>query len=106
VRLEHHLLTEEVGLFPLVRQAAAGRDGSRAGTSATAAYHIRHLRHEHEAIEQDAARVRELLAVAAPQGGQEPALRAFARLLDELGADLAEHVKLEEEVLFPRLVAD
>jgi regulator of cell morphogenesis and NO signaling len=89
--LEAHMMKEEEGLFPAI---LAGHPVSPVA--------IEILRDDHGEHLADRERLAALLALGAARPGEAWAgLREHgARFL----ADLAEHVRLEDEVLFPRLL--
>jgi regulator of cell morphogenesis and NO signaling len=88
--LESHMQKEEQGLFPLLR------DGGD-----TMAVAMELMRDEHD---DHAARLGQLAALtrghAAPQDAGD-AWRALCAGTAKLEADLREHIRLENEVLFP-----
>ncbi len=87
--LELHMFKEEMRLFPMMEQ----------GGSTLVGLLIDDLEREHRAHDQAIARL-EALAAALP--ATEGALRAGVA---GFVADLGEHVRLEDEVLFPRFAA-
>jgi regulator of cell morphogenesis and NO signaling len=93
--LELHMFKEEMRLFPMMEQ----------GGNTLMGLLVDELLREHRAHEDNVARLEALvrrLTVAPAHGAGAAALRAgVARFV----ADLAEHVRLEDEVLFPRFAA-
>ena len=90
--VESHLAKEEKILFPLI---AAGR-----GTNAMMP--IRMMMAEHDDHAQNLRRTRELTHDFSLPADAPAAWRDLFRDLDRLEADLAEHIALEDEVLFTR----
>jgi regulator of cell morphogenesis and NO signaling len=93
--LEIHMKKEELLLFPAIRHS-----GNAGGRVPVAALRADHDNHAHEI-----ATIRRLTAdLVVPQG----ACRIWAALyagLAEFLSDLAEHIRLENDVLFPHLEA-
>jgi regulator of cell morphogenesis and NO signaling len=93
--LEQHMFKEEMRLFPMMEQGG----GSLIGIL------IDDLEAEHRAHEDNVARLLALTAalppVPDPAGEADPLHEGIASLV----ADLAEHVRLEDEELFPRFAA-
>jgi regulator of cell morphogenesis and NO signaling len=94
--VESHLAKEEKILFPLI---AAGR-----GTNALMP--IRVMMAEHDDHAQNLRRTRELTGDFALPAGASAAWRDLYRDLERLEADLAEHIDLENDVLFTRALAN
>ncbi|MBS0563686.1 MAG: hemerythrin domain-containing protein [Proteobacteria bacterium] len=92
--MEAHMQKEERILFPAIRSGATGLGQP-----------IAVMRADHAGHEADMARIRALTAgLAAPEG----ACGTWQRLYDGLGeflSDLQEHMRLENDVLFPRFEA-
>lgn len=90
--LEVHMKKEELILFPAIRRGGTPR----------IAPPIAALRADHDDHEGEIAEIRRLTAnLTLPKG----ACRTWTELyrgLDEFLRDLAEHIRLENEVLFPR----
>jgi regulator of cell morphogenesis and NO signaling len=89
--LEVHMKKEELILFPAIRRGGGpGIDGP-----------IAVMRADHEDHDREVAEIRRLTGgLAVPEG----ACRTWTALYAGLGAfldDLAEHIRLENEVLFP-----
>jgi regulator of cell morphogenesis and NO signaling len=95
VELEHHMITEESALFPLVRK---GRGGAE--RAAVMGHVIRHLETEHARTRKTLAAIRALsLDEVLPTNAKLHALRHALRELDD---DLVEHMRVEGDILFPR----
>ncbi len=89
--LEVHMKKEELILFPAIRKAAAGLDAPIAA-----------MRADHDDHEAEVERIRQLTGgLTLPQG----ACRSWTRLYAGVGEfldDLADHIQLENDVLFPQ----
>jgi regulator of cell morphogenesis and NO signaling len=93
--MEVHMKKEELLLFPIVRKDAGAVPRDR----------IAALRADHDGHDADMAAIRRLTDGLAPPPG---ACTPWVTLYDRLGvflADLTEHVRLENEALFPRVEA-
>jgi len=100
--LEQHLFTEEKRLFPLVRRAESSGD---AALYAEAARLIDELERDHENAGRKLAEMRDITRdYQLPADACRTYADTFARL-DRLEADMHEHVHLENNVLFPRVLA-
>lgn len=90
--MEVHMKKEELILFPAIR--SGGHPGLQ--------HPIAVMRADHDGHEADLEQIRALTGgLALPEG----ACRTWTRLyeeIDEFIADLTEHMRLENEVLFPR----
>jgi regulator of cell morphogenesis and NO signaling len=94
--VESHLAKEEKILFPLI---AAGR-------GATALMPIRVMMAEHDDHAQNLRRTRELTRNFSLPSDASAAWRDLYRDLERLEADLAEHIDLENNLLFTRALAN
>jgi regulator of cell morphogenesis and NO signaling len=91
-----HLAKEEQVLFPLI---SAGH-GSRANGPVQA------MEHEHREHAVNLRRIRELTQDLVPPPEACTSWRALYLRLDQLEAELMEHIHLENNVLFPRALCD
>ncbi len=87
-----HLEKEEQVLFPLI---LAGRGASAGGP-------VQVMEHEHRDHAENLARTRELAHDLLPPEEACTSWRALYLRLDELEAELMQHIHLENNVLFPR----
>lgn len=89
--LEVHMKKEELILFPAIRNAAAGLDAPIAA-----------MRADHDDHEAEVGQIRQLTNnLTLPDG----ACRSWTRLYTGVGEfldDLEEHIRLENDVLFPQ----
>ena len=101
--LNHHLYTEELVVFPLIREAQAWARGEGAvPPRESLAYHLQHLEEEHALAGRELERLREITSgYQLPEDACE-AFRALYEGLQELEKDLHLHVHLENNVLFPK----
>jgi regulator of cell morphogenesis and NO signaling len=102
--LTHHLYTEELVIFPLIRQLAGGAPPERrAEAQESLGYHLEHLEQEHQAAGRELERMR---AVTSNYALPEDACESWKALYDGLAAveaDLHQHIHLENNVLFPKV---
>ena len=106
--LESHLAKEEQVLFPAIQAIdgyLAGRNARPAIHCGRVAYPIRQMEAEHDSAGAALARLRALTG-----GYQAPAdacatFQALYEALTALEADLHEHIHLENNILFPRSIA-
>lgn len=89
--LEAHMTKEEQVLFPVLLGGSAG----------CAPFAIRRMRMEHDDHEELLAQLRELTHAFEPPAGACRSWRALYAGCAKLDADLQEHIRLENEVLFP-----
>lgn len=89
--LERHMFKEEMRLFPMMEQ----------GGNTLIGLLIDDLVREHRAHEEAVARLEALTAGLSVLPGREDTTGALRTGVAKLVADLAEHVRLEDEVLFP-----
>lgn len=90
--LEDHMVKEERILFPVMR--AGGQPGI--------AHPIAVMRADHDDHSADIARIREITANLTPPEHACGSWRALYSRTAKLLDDLAAHIKLENDVLFPR----
>ena len=100
-----HLAKEENILFPAIEALAAARRAGGRGVPAafvTLLHPIRAMEGEHTRVEQALDRLREVTSGfrCPPEGGER--LNAVYHDLDAFDRDLQQHVRLENELLFPR----
>jgi regulator of cell morphogenesis and NO signaling len=105
--LSTHMLKEEQVLFPYVsRLEEAVQSGGTAPVAffGTLTRPIVTMIAEHDDVEALLAQIRDLLNGYSVPDGAGPMLAALFRVLEEFERDLHEHVRLENEVLFPRAI--
>lgn len=89
--LEVHMKKEELILFPAIRNAGAGLDAPIAA-----------MRADHDEHEAEIAQIRQLTGgLTLPVGACGSWTRLYVGLGDFL-ADLNEHIRLENDILFPQ----
>jgi regulator of cell morphogenesis and NO signaling len=102
--LTHHLFTEELVVFPLIREAEAwARGAGRVAPRESLPYHLEHLEGEHAAAGRELERLR---AITSNYALPEDACESFRALYDgfqEMERDLHQHIHLENNVLFPKV---
>jgi regulator of cell morphogenesis and NO signaling len=87
-----HLAKEERVLFPMILEGHGARTGGP----------VRIMELEHDEHIRNLVRLRELTHNFTPPAHASGAWAELYRRLAALGADLIEHIHLENEVLFPR----
>lgn len=94
--LEQHMFKEEMRLFPMMLQ----------GGNTLLHHLVADMEAEHRQHDELLAQLRSQLAAVRvdSQPGARVALQQWQRGVAKLLADLAEHVRLEEALLFPRFV--
>lgn len=90
-------------MFPLIRQAEGCQTSEAPAELGPASYLVRHLRNEHDAARQALSQMREMTRGSSPGAAASPAERALWDGLKVLEADLAEHIRLENDILFPQV---
>jgi regulator of cell morphogenesis and NO signaling len=100
--LEPHMLKEERVLFPAIRalEAAAARAHFPCGGSLAQPIHVMEV--EHEFAGRCLAEMRELTSDFRVPEGACNTYRVMLASLEELEADMHEHVHKENNILFPR----
>jgi regulator of cell morphogenesis and NO signaling len=103
-RLESHLAAEEELLFPMLKRLESMRvlPACRAGMIGS---RIRVVKIDHRGTAALRQRIRDLTAGFTPPDDACATYRALLGALAELEADMAEHLRKEHEILFPRAVA-
>ncbi len=103
--LESHMAKEEQILFPMIRdlEASATLPDFHCGSLRNP---IRVMEHEHDDVALALSRLRELTANYTPPDDACNTYRAAFAGLAELEADLHRHIHKENNILFPRAVAE
>ena len=105
VTLDHHLLSEAVGLFPIVRGLDPAKP-SLTPEARKARYLVRHLKYEHELFLAALGRLGEVTSDYALPPDAPQTLRALYAALRALDADLREHIQIENDLLFLGILPD
>lgn len=103
--LSHHMMKEEMVLFPLiVRMEEAEQDGEGAPPSHCGSVRnpIRVMEHEHDDAGRDLSAIRRLTSNYELPPGACNTFRALYAQLADLERDLHTHIHLENNILFPR----
>lgn len=103
--IEMHLMKEEQVLFPYIRQmqASASRKAALPPMHCgTVQNPVRQMEAEHEHAGDALARMRSLTDDYTLPADACPTFEALYQALQELEADLHEHIHLENNILFPR----
>jgi regulator of cell morphogenesis and NO signaling len=102
-----HLDKEEHILFPYIRELVCAADTGRPlspGPFGTVANPVRMMEHEHQSAMLDLDRLDVLTDHYAVPSATVPGLADAWAALRAFDADLREHVRLEDQVLFPHAV--
>ena len=101
--LEPHMMKEERILFPIIRQleASASRPEFHCGSVANP---IRQMEHEHDQAGDALAIIREATDNFVPPEWACNTYRAMLDSLENLEADMHQHVHKENNVLFPKAI--
>lgn len=99
--LEMHLIKEEQILFPMILQLLAGKAGA-ASHCGSVRNPIFVMEREHTSAKQALARMRSLTSDYTPPESACGTFRAAIDGLAEMEADLLEHIRKEDDILFPR----
>ncbi|MFC5695515.1 iron-sulfur cluster repair protein YtfE [Pseudomonas sp. GCM10022186] len=94
--LESHMQKEEQVLFPMIERGAGPMTGGPVSV----------MRFEHDQHGEALARIVELTHDMQPPADACNTWRALYRGLDELRVDLMQHIHLENNLLFPRALAE
>ena len=105
--IESHLKKEEAVLFPLIERleesAAEGRPASRQSFGPLS-NPVEFMKQDHELADRLLEKLKALCAEA-EQGGEAGAIpQALCERFEAVEADLAVHVHLEDDILFPRAI--
>jgi len=98
--IDAHLVKEETVLFPAIHEAAG-----RAAAAEHLAPPIRQMECEHESAGRALARMRELTSDYTLPDDACPTFAALYEGLAAVETDLHEHIHLENNILFPRVLA-
>lgn len=98
-----HLHDEEQILFPWIRELDhSGKN--RDEVARTYSGPIKHMLEEHQHHEEEIERVKKLADQLSEKGGFIPVLARLSYKLRQLTNDLEEHMQIESELLFPRIL--
>ena len=106
--LEAHLMKEEQILFPAIKSIdgyMAGRNELPVVHCGSIAHPIRQMEHEHEGAGSTLAAMRKLTVNYRLPADACQTFRALYEALEALETDLHEHIHLENNILFPKSVA-
>ena len=107
--LGSHLLKEEQLLFPHIVAAEAHRQGGPEGPAAcfgSVGNPIRQMEREHESAGGVLAQIRKVTGGYALPDDACPTFRAIYEELAQMEKDLHQHIHLENNILFPRAIAE
>ncbi len=102
--LELHMQKEEQILFPMIKQLDSGAAGA-ASHCGTIENPIRMMEQEHDSAGDALGTLRTLTGGFAPPADACGTYRVMLASLEELEADLHQHIHKENNILFPRAIA-
>lgn len=99
-----HMLSEEQMIFPYIVQLEAASQGSERPMSPMGSDEspLSNMMAEHDSAVEMLRELRYLTADFTPPPDANPALERFYCALDAFESDMQEHIRLEDNVLFPR----
>jgi regulator of cell morphogenesis and NO signaling len=106
--LSNHLLKEEQVLFPYIVAAEAHRQGGSEEPSAcfgSVGNPIHQMETEHESAGEALVQIRKVTGDYALPDDACPTFRALYEELERMEEDLHQHIHLENNILFPRVIA-
>jgi regulator of cell morphogenesis and NO signaling len=104
--LDSHMMKEEMILFPAIARIEAPAPGARASACCGSIQHpIARMEHEHDNAGRALQQMRHLTFDYLIPDEACNTYRALFRGLEELEADLHQHIHLENNILFPRAAA-
>lgn len=107
MEIDEHLMKEEMILFPYIKQLdamAANREPFSPMHCGTVANPIRQMQHEHDSAGAALAELRKLTSDYTLPGDDCLTFAELYQSLQELEADLHEHIHLENNILFPKAI--
>lgn len=105
--ISSHLMKEEQVLFPYITALQMHVQGDSPQPQAcfgSARYPIQQMEHEHESAGQALAKLHEVTYDYALPADACPTFRAMYEELQRMEADLHQHIHLENNILFPRVI--
>lgn len=107
LEIDAHLMKEEAILFPYIQRLDAmvgGREEPEPMHCGTVANPIRQMEHEHDSAGNALAEIRSLTDNFTLPADACPTFAELYQSLQELEADLHEHIHLENNILFPKAI--
>jgi regulator of cell morphogenesis and NO signaling len=102
-----HMTREEKYLFPYIESMERPVGGNRelvVPLFGTVEYPLQHLRHDHSEDLATVSAMRSASRDFKPPAGSCDAVTQFYSILEQFDAELRDHIRLEDNVLFPRAV--
>lgn len=101
--MRQHLTDEERILFPWIEESTtAGKTPDEIAQHYSGA--IKQMLLEHRHHEDEIKQIRKIAENISAQGGHVPVLALLSYKLRQLASDIAEHMRIETEMLFPRIL--
>ena len=101
----HHFYCEENILFPSIRQLETGEEPAEPQVFNNVGQPVTRMMMEHDQTGDALRNLRELTRSYQPPPDACTTFRALYRALEELEQDLHQHIHLENNILFPRVLA-
>ncbi len=103
IELDHHLMMEEEIVFPLIRRMEASeKSGSHAPVGRLPGFYVDHLMSEHVMILRVFTQIRHNSGDYRAEEKSPPKLAELYGHLGLLHTDLGDHIRYENEYLFPK----
>ncbi|MHB1938572.1 MAG: iron-sulfur cluster repair di-iron protein [Acidobacteriaceae bacterium] len=103
--LTHHFFCEENILFPYIGKMEAGQQAALPPVFGSVEQPIARMMMDHDQAGEELRALRTLTNNYTPPTAACPTWRALYRALEELELDLHQHIHLENNILFPRALA-
>lgn len=103
--LKHHAGCEEANLFPYIAALGTGNlPDLPAPAMGSVMMPIKHMMSDHDQTAEELQELRKLTNDYTPSPEACPTWRGLYRAIEELEADLHQHIHLENNILFPRAI--
>ena len=103
--LAHHFVCEETILFPYIGKLEGGQQAALPPVFGSVEQPITRMMADHDQAGEELRELRSLTNDYTPPPAACPTWRALYRALEELERDLHQHIHLENNILFPRAIA-
>jgi regulator of cell morphogenesis and NO signaling len=105
VEITHHFYCEESILFPYIGELETGVMPDQPPVFGSVAHPVTRMMMEHDQTGHELKQLRELTNNYQPPPDACATFRALYRALEDLELDLHQHIHLENNILFPRVLA-
>ncbi|MGO8721008.1 MAG: iron-sulfur cluster repair di-iron protein [Acidobacteriaceae bacterium] len=103
--LAHHLVCEETILFPYIKKLEGGQQAALPSMFGSVEQPIARMMADHDQAGGELRELRSLTNEYTPPTAACPTWRSLYRALEDLEQDLHQHIHLENNILFPRALA-